>query len=280
MQRPVNLILKIQTRYNQLTKAEKKIADYVLKDKENIIYMSITELANACGVGETSVYRFCQTMKFRGYQEFKMELSLYLASSRTNDTEDESQDFGFEKERMDRQFEAIKETYQLLDLKAITRIVEMMEKANSIFFFGVGGSAQTAQDFWNKFLRITPKVRIIQDAHMQAMAASLLTEDDLVFLISYSGSTKDIVNIADIAKETHAKIVGITRYQKSPLTKYTDEILLCGSKESPLEGGSLTVKTSQIYLLDLLYTTYYQRNKKCSVRNQHRSSQAVVDRLF
>ncbi len=79
-------------------------------------------------------------------------------------------------------------------------------------------------------------------------------------MISYSGSTKDIVNIADIAKETHAKIVGITRYrEKSPLTKYTDEILLCGSKESPLEGGSLTVKTSQIYLLDLLYTTYYQK---------------------
>lgn len=279
MKKPLNLILKIQTNYNQLTKAEKKIADYILENKENVIYMSITELANACEVGETSVYRFCRTMKFVGYQEFKMELSLYLASNETG-TSKEQEDIGFEKERMLRQIEAIEETYQLLDIKSITRIVEMMEEASSIYFFGVGGSAQTAQDFWSKFLRITPKVRLIQDAHMQAMATSLLTKKDLVFLVSYSGATKDIVNIADIAQGVNAKVAGITRYQNSPLTKYTDEILLCGSKESPLEGGSLTVKTSQIYILDLLYSTYYQRNKESSMKNQHKSSQAVVDRLF
>lgn len=279
MQKPLNLILKIQTSYNQLTKAEKKIADFILDNKENVIYMSITELANACEVGETSVYRFCRTLEFGGYQEFKMELSLYLAYRETgNDTE--QKDIGFEKERMLRQIEAIEETYQLLDMKAVTRIVEMMEEANSIYFFGVGGSAQTAQDFWSKFLRITSKVRLIQDAHMQAMATSLLTEKDLVFLVSYSGATKDIVNIASIAKGVTAKVAGITRYQKSPLTKYTDEILLCGSKESPLQGGSLTVKTSQIYLLDLLYFAYYQRNKESSMENQRKSSQAVVDRLF
>lgn len=279
MKKPLNLTLKIQTRYNQLTKAEKKVADFILDNKENVIYMSITELANACEVGETSIYRFCRTLEFGGYQEFKMELSLYLASNETGNS-DEQEEVGFEKERMLRQIEAIEETYQLLDVKSITRIVEMMEQADSIYFFGVGGSAQTAQDFWSKFLRIIPKARIIQDAHMQAMATSLLTDKDLVFLVSYSGATKDIVNIADIAKGVKAKVAGITRYQKSPLTKYTDEILLCGSKESPLEGGSLTVKTSQIYLLDLLYSTYYQRNKESSMENQHKSSQAVVDRLF
>lgn len=279
MKKPLNLTLKIQTSYNQLTKAEKKVADFILDNKENVIYMSITELANACEVGETSIYRFCRTLEFGGYQEFKMELSLYLASNETGNS-DEQEEVGFEKERMLRQIEAIEETYQLLDVKSITRIVEMMEQADSIYFFGVGGSAQTAQDFWSKFLRIIPKVRIIQDAHMQAMATSLLTDKDLVFLVSYSGATKDIVNIADIAKGVEAKVAGITRYQKSPLTKYTDEILLCGSKESPLEGGSLTVKTSQIYLLDLLYSTYYQRNKESSMENQHKSSQAVVDRLF
>lgn len=279
MQKPMNLTLKIQTSYNQLTKAEKKIADYILNNMDHAIYMSITELANACDVGETSVYRFCRTMEFGGYQEFKMELSFYLASNKSGNSE-KPIDISFEKERMMRQIEAIEETYQLLDTKSITRIVKMMEAANSIYFFGVGGSAQTAQDFWGKFIRITPKVRLIQDAHMQAMATSLLTENDLIFLVSYSGATKDIANIADIAKGVHAKVVGITHYQKSPLTKYTDEILLCGSKEAPLEGGSLTVKTSQIYILDLLYSAYYRRNKKSSIENQHKSSQSVASRLF
>ena len=109
MQKPLNLTLKIQTSYNQLTKAEKKIADFILENKENVIYMSITELANACEVGETSVYRFCRTLEFGGYQEFKMELSLYLASNETGNSETQ-EEVGFEKERMQRQIEAIEET--------------------------------------------------------------------------------------------------------------------------------------------------------------------------
>ncbi|NLM67630.1 MAG: MurR/RpiR family transcriptional regulator, partial [Enterococcus sp.] len=80
MAKKVGLILQIQTNYNQLTKAEKKVADYIIANKEKVLYMSITDLANACNVGDTSVYRFCRTMDFQGYQEFKMQLSLYLAS--------------------------------------------------------------------------------------------------------------------------------------------------------------------------------------------------------
>ena len=57
----MNLILKIQSVYNQFTKAEKKVADYCLEHKEEVPFMSITDLADACKVGDTSVYRFCRT---------------------------------------------------------------------------------------------------------------------------------------------------------------------------------------------------------------------------
>ena len=277
----MDLPLKIQMSYNQLTKSEKKIADYILINKEKVIYMSITELANDCEVGETSVYRFCRTLEFGGYQEFKMQLSLYLASNENgHKVQTSSEDTGFEKRRMQRQIEAIEESYHLLDKDSIMKIVKLIEEADSMYFFCVGDSLQTAHDIWNQFIRITPKVRIIEDAHMQAMATSMLTERSLIFLVSYSGATKDIVNIAKIAKNNQVKIAGITRYKKSPLTAYTDEVLLCGGKESPLEGGDLTVKMSQLYLLDLLYHTYYQRNRKQSLENQHKSSQAVVDKLL
>lgn len=72
----MNLILKMQSVYNQFTKAEKKVADYCLAHKEEIPFMSITDLADACKVGDTSVYRFCRTLELGGYQEFKMKWSL------------------------------------------------------------------------------------------------------------------------------------------------------------------------------------------------------------
>ena len=65
------LFLDIQLLYNQLTKTEKKIADYVTKNANQVLFMSITELADACKVADASVYRFCRTIGVKGYQEFK-----------------------------------------------------------------------------------------------------------------------------------------------------------------------------------------------------------------
>ncbi len=54
----MNLILKIQSAFNQFTKAEKKVAEYCLANREKVLFLSITDLAEACGVGEASVFRF------------------------------------------------------------------------------------------------------------------------------------------------------------------------------------------------------------------------------
>ena len=75
-----DFLLSIQSHYNQFTKAEKKVADFVLKNPKKVLFMSITDLADACNVGDTSVFRFCRTMKLKGYQEFKMRLSLSITS--------------------------------------------------------------------------------------------------------------------------------------------------------------------------------------------------------
>ena len=75
-----DIVLQIQASYNQFTKAEKKVASYVIENKKKVLYMSITDLADACQVGETSVYRFCRTINLQGYQEFKMKLSISLAA--------------------------------------------------------------------------------------------------------------------------------------------------------------------------------------------------------
>ena len=76
-------ITKIRSAYNQFTKAEKKVADYILANPRQVLFMSISDLAEACDVGDTSVFRFCKTMNVKGYQEFKMMLSL---SMRSNDS--------------------------------------------------------------------------------------------------------------------------------------------------------------------------------------------------
>lgn len=278
-----DIVLQIQASYNQFTKAEKKVASYVIENKKKVLYMSITDLADACQVGETSVYRFCRTINLQGYQEFKMKLSLSLAAGDSIRQRKEEREEGLDSlagQIMKLHAQAIHESYRLLDSGQFQKILQMMNDAKRIFFFGIGDSLLTAEEARNKFIRITNKVVCISDPHIQAMAAAVASEEDLFVIISYSGATKDNIHVAKEAKQAGAKVASITHFKKSPLTAHSDAYLLCGAEEAPLDGGSMSAKMGQLYLIDLLYQEYYRRNyEECKANNQ-KTSGSVVEKLY
>lgn len=263
-------LTKIRSAYNQFTKAEKKVADYILNNSREVLFMSISDLAEACDVGDTSVFRFCKTMNVKGYQEFKMLLSLSMRENETQTLEDEKTTTleddieKLAKKVYEENLSAIKETYSLLDSKKMAEALDVLTDAKRIVFFGVGTSMLTAMKAMNKFMRIEPKVVCNMDAHMQLITASTLTEGDVAFIFSYSGSTKDTVEIAKFAKQAKAKIIVITRFVKSQLTQYADILLLSGANEGTLQNGSTSAEISQLFLVDIIYSEYYRRHfKRC-----------------
>ena len=281
-----SLLTEISLSYNQYTKTEKKIADYILKKPGEVLFMSITELAEECGVAEASIHRFCRKVGAKGYQEFKMKLSLSTAPEETDSDGDDETGAGkvatgqMFADILQNHINAIRETNALLRPETVNAAVDLMVSARSIQFFGIGDSLLAAEEARNKFMRITPKVRTITDPHMQAMAASMADKDDLMFFISYSGATKDNVYVAKIAKAAGTKIIVITRFLKSPLTEYADVVLICGSNEGPLEGGSMGAKMSQLHIIDILFQAYYQKTRRVSAENNRKTSKAVVEKLY
>lgn len=276
----------IQLSYNQYTRTERKIADYVIKHADKVLFMSISDLSDACRVADASVHRFCRTVGVKGYQEFKMKLSLSLSEDEATGKiklTANSPHFGLEyilDEILESNVNALKETRRLADYEQISKVVQMMEDAKRVYFLGIGDSLLVAQAAMNMFQRITNKVTCISDPHMQAMAASVATEEDLFIILSYSGSTKDNIYVAQIAREAGAKIAAISRFVKSPLTNYTDALLLCGSDEGPLQGGAMGTKMGQMFVIDILFHEYYRRNHDISKENNQKTSKAVVEKLF
>ena len=275
----------IHSRYNSFTNAEKKVADYILEHTKDVIYMSITDLADACNVGESSVFRFCKTMNLKGYQEFKIDLAHSI--SLDNETPQLSSEITMQDtieqlaaKVLSSNVQALTETYNLLSESDISNAVDCMINAQRIHFFGVGSSLMTAMEAKNKFMRITNKTECSLDSHLQIMSAALMTDKDVAILISYSGSTKDMIEVAKVAKERGIKIISITRFAKSPLANFSDITLLCGANEGPLQGGSLSAKISQLYLLDILYFEYFKRTNKESVQNKELTAKAVIEKLL
>jgi len=281
-----DFITKIKSCYNQLTKAEKKVADFILANPKDVLFMSITDLAEACEVGDTSVFRFCKTMDLKGYQEFKMVLSLSI-----NDAQKDLDQYTGNNISMDDSFadlakkvlntniNALMETYSLLKEEDVDRAINMLHEARKIYFFGVGASMLTAMKAMNKFMRIENKVFCLQDSHMQAMAASTLSSEDVAVLFSYSGATKDTIHVAQQAKNAGANIICVTRFIKSPLSSYADITLLSGANEGPLQGGSTSAEISQLFLVDLLYTEYYRRYFEHCSENNEKTSASVLEKL-
>lgn len=272
-----NLQDQMRLGYNQLTKTERKIADYVLANMQKVLFMSITELAEACGVAEASVHRFCRTLGVKGYQEFKMQLSIGVNAEAERHPEHSQDDTSDLLARIERShLDAIEETTRLLDENEVKRTVEMMLQADRIWFYGVGNSMVTAMEAVGRFLHITPKVSVFEDSHLQAMAASMAGPKDLYILLSYSGATREAVHVASLAHARKARTVAITRYPKSELTKITDAVLLYGSNEGPLQGGSMSAKISQLHVIETLFQYYYEAARDTSISNTQATAQATV----
>ena len=277
--------LQIKLKYNTFSAAHKKLADFVLSNPEFVLNQSISEVAAACDVGEATISRFCKVLGFKGYHDFKLSIVKHLQEDESGEPlggaitkEDSIQNVV--KRILAQNIKTLNETANLVNEDDIKRAVDLLTAANRIVFFGVGSSLTAALEGCNKFMRITPKASIYLETHMQYVAASLMCENDVAVVISYSGSTKEIVEIARTAKNRGAKIICITRYLKSPLTNYSDVSLLCSSNERNVHGNSLSMELTQIFLLDILYTEFFRQNYDKSQENKEDSSSILSDKLF
>lgn len=283
-----DFLLNIQSIYPALTKAEKKVADYILQNPKAVRFMSITDLGEACHVGLTSVFRFCKTLKLHGYQEFKVQLALSMndeeqaeenellpAAVTKADTVETAA-----KKLLQSHVNALNETHALVDAEALRKAAGYINHSDQVRFFGLGGSMLTAMEGMYKFLHIMPNVYCLSDLHMQTMGASTLNQHDVAIFISHSGASKEIVQMAQKAHEGGARTIGITRYAKSPLSQYLDVILLCGGYEPPLQEGSFPSKTAQLFVLDLLFTEVYRTQFDYSKEINKRVTTSILDKNY
>lgn len=277
----------INSIYSSLTKSEQIVADYVLVNAEKVIYNSINDFAEMAGVGDTTVLRFCRKIGFKGYQGFKMALAQDLTVNTSNasvnlteEISDKDSVLEVSHKTLNYMVQALNETLSLLSKKNLETAVNYILNARKLSFFGVGTSSVTALDAKYRFIRIGLDTDAAQDAHMQAMQATLLTASDVAVGISFSGSTKDTVEVLSLAKNSGAKTICITHHARSPITKYADVVLLNGSKEDPLQGGSIASKISQLLVIDILYNNVLLKMNGEAIKNKEKTSKAVLAKLY
>ena len=77
-----NIVYRIKQMYEDMGPAEKRIADWLLKNQGEVISLSISELAEKCGSGEATIVRFARRLGLQGYQELKLSIAQEASNTR------------------------------------------------------------------------------------------------------------------------------------------------------------------------------------------------------
>ena len=251
-----NVFARLDNEYYQLTGAEKKVADYVVGHEKQTQFMSISELAEECGVAEATISRFCRRMGYKGYSAFKLAVANSTAGSSRDEPDREGEtphgEDGPYQTLYDADIAAIDQTRKLIRPRTVAQAARLLHGSGKVLCMGQGGSMIMAQEAAHLFSNTCPNFFPVSDAHMQAIATAQLTERDAILYFSYSGATRDVVETLKRAKERGASVVLVTRFPKSPAAAYADIVLQCGSREGPLQLGTVAARMAQLFLLDAL----------------------------
>lgn len=276
-----NTSLQIKVLYNEMGKAEKRIADWLAAHPGEIIPLSIVELAQRCKCSEATIVRFAKRLGFSGYQGLKISLAQEHGTKIVNDdvTGSETCYEIYEKICNDI-YMSLEKTKKSLNEKQIDLAAKTILAANRIVIFGLGNSASVATDAAHKFLRAGCGAVAYTDNHMQAIAASQLKEGDAAIGISHSGSSIDIVEALKIAKQNKASVICITSKGKSPVTKTADIILQTDADETKYSILALNSRIAQLAIIDALYTYIIMRHDTESLKAIEATEKALLSKKY
>ena len=209
----MNMLEKIQSQLEHLSKSERKVAEVILASPDNAIHSSIAALALEANVSEPTVNRFCRSMDTRGFPDFKLHLAQSLANGtpyvNRNVNEDDSVE-SYTGKIFESAMATLDHVRHSLDKSAINRAVDLLTQAKKIAFFGLGSSAAVAHDAMNKFFRFNVPVVYSDDIVLQRMSCMNCSDGDVVVLISHTGRTKNLVELAQLARENDAMVIALT----------------------------------------------------------------------
>jgi RpiR family carbohydrate utilization transcriptional regulator len=243
--------------------------------------LSMAQVAQACGVSDTTVLRFCRNAGFHGYTDLKLSIARDLTSPtqviHDDITEDDPPVVIARKVFMSN-IQAMYDTLEVLDEQALVQAITLLENARQILIVGVGTSAPIVHGMYNMLMRLGLNCKAQTDSYLQLMEVALLGPGDVVIGVSQSGSSKDPVYTLQQAKANGASTICIAGNAQSPITQYADVTLLSVAREARIEA--IASRLAQMSIADALYVIVALKNIDVAVQNEKLIWDALLSKMF
>lgn len=216
---------RIRASLPALPPAEQRVGKLLLSDSRSFATLPVGELAKRAHVSKPTVVRFCRSVGYDGLVDFKRKLAGSVNEGvpfvhRAVDEDDKVDDIIVKV--VDNAVSALlkyrNDAAGLAFERAVAALTTAGRAGRRIEFYGVGNSGIVAQDAQHKFFRLGVNATAISDSHVQVMSATMLQPGDCAVIISNSGRSRDLIDVAEIARKKGATTVFITT-SGSPLAQ-------------------------------------------------------------
>lgn len=223
---------KILASYNILFSAEKKVANYVLNNPQEVIELNVVELAQKSKVSDATVIRFCKHIGYAGYHQFRIMLARTLAPEpREEEGDNNESDENYAYLSYIRTINQISNNHD--NAKVIKECVKLIDTCSMVHIIAEGNTAILSQYFGFRLERMGIRAMYSQAPVYFINHINLASPDDVVVGISKSGSTKSVIHGMELAKEKGLKTIAITRSRQSHIANLSGNVLISsGTKES------------------------------------------------
>ncbi|QFT57004.1 transcriptional regulator HexR [Microbulbifer sp. THAF38] len=259
--KPAEVTQKISEQLSSMRKSERKVAEYILANPDEIIHMRIVDLATEAQVSEPTVVRFCRAVGCSGFQEFKLNLAQQLASSPSfgqiavTETDTIAE---YKRKVFDSTVDTLLKVRDRIDDRALEAAVTAIAASKRVEFFGFGASGAVAADAQHKFFRLQLATAAHSDHHIQNMSAMSMQPGDIVVAISQSGRTKALLRSMGMAKEQGALVVGLAP-SGSPVAQQASIPLEVDVEEDIEIYTPLSSRIAHLVVIDVLAIGVAQR---------------------
>ncbi|CAM4335982.1 MurR/RpiR family transcriptional regulator [Erysipelothrix aquatica] len=251
--------------FDKLSETEIKISEYILAHPNEVISLSIQQLAQRTFTSTATITRYCKKMQTDGFTDFKVRLTRELSTSpRGQRVRD---DLPFNKNESTNQilesilnlnYQSMQDTYNSIDQQQLNRVARAIHQSPHIYLYGTGQSLILCQDFQYKLFRIEKDCNLESAVGFQFMKTHTQPKDSLAIVISYYGTSINNLRIMTSLKDRNVPIVLITGPNDNPLVPLADEVIHVAPQEELMtKMASFSSRTAIQLVLDMIYALVF-----------------------
>ncbi|MCL2560513.1 MAG: MurR/RpiR family transcriptional regulator [Turicibacter sp.] len=277
------ILNEIELAVPELPFSEQKVARYILAHPQDVLYTTISELSAKSESSSAAVVRFCKSVGVGNFGSLKVRLSAELGQAESGgvgymDIEDRESVASVVKKTLSNTTQTLENTAYQLDQGAVRQVVKMLQEAETIYVYGVGASFLIAEDVAQKWRRLGKMVYAMPDYHLLMSTMAARSDKAVFFAVSYSGQTREVLQLVDKAKALGMKTIGLSRIGSHKLSGRVDVLLSTArAPEAKLRSAATSSRFAQLFVIDIVFLAYASAQYEFTVRQLEKSKQAVQD---